>query len=216
MADLTIDALPAGSGNMLPTDRIPVAKFGTPYITVYRTGQEIMNAITSLSTASFTNINTSINNAITTATNNANAYSSSLDGVIGRDFFLGGSFSSGSSHVIESNIDLATLGSVQADRVYTIKVKIYAYQVSGACAVRVKEFNITVATDSSLGAPGVQIIGGGSSSDFLFDHYDTGGANITLAPSGFSISGAGKLRYSVSHGIAGQFVSFLGYYKMIL
>lgn len=216
MADLTIDALPAGSGNMLSTDRIPVAKFGTPYVTVYRTGQEIMNAITSLSTASFTNINTSINNAITTATNNANTYSSQLDGVIGRDFFLGGSFNSGSSHVIKGNIDLATLGSVQADRVYSIKVRIYAYRVSGGCAVRVKEYMITVATDSSLGAPGVQIIGGGGNADHLFDHYDTDGANITLNPSGFSINSSGKLRYSVSHGIAGQFVSFLGYYKMIL
>ena len=75
MADLSINLLPAGAGNMLATDRIPVAKYnGGPYITVYRTGQEIMNAITSLSTATFTNINTSINNAITTAYNNVLAY----------------------------------------------------------------------------------------------------------------------------------------------
>jgi len=213
MADLMFSALPAGAGNMLATDRIPLDKFnGGPYITVYRTGQEIMNSITSLSTATFTNINTSINNAIATA----NDFASALDGVIGRDNFTGASYNSGSSHIIEASNALAGVGSVQADRVYSVKLRIYAYQVSTACAVRVKEFMLTVATDSSLGSPFIQIIGGGGASDFLFDHYDTNGANITLAPSGISFSSAGKLRFSVSHGIAGQFVSFLGYYKVIL
>lgn len=80
MADIAISALPAGAGNMLSTDRIAVDKFnGGPYITVYRTGQEIMDSITSLATATFTNINASINavsaSIVTTANTNYRVFS---------------------------------------------------------------------------------------------------------------------------------------------
>lgn len=213
MADLAINALPAGSGNMLSTDRIPVDKFdGGPYITVFRTGQEIMNSITSLSTATFTNINTSINNAI----NTCNAFSSSLDGVLGRDIFFSASYEHGVTHNIDAVTELFAVGSLQADRVYSIKVRISAYQSSTACAVRVKEFMLSVATDSTLGSPFIQIIGGGGSSDFLFDHYDINGANISLASTGITITSGGKLRFRLSHTITGQYVSIVAYYKIIL
>jgi hypothetical protein len=212
--DLAIHLLPAGAGNLLSTDRIPYDRDlgGGNWVTEYHTGTQIINAITGLPTASFTNINSSITNAINTAV----AQVDTNFNIIGRGVFAGGSYTSGTSHSIDS-IDNLNSFFVQADRVYTLKVRIYAYRVSGLAAVRCQEYNISICTDSSIGSPFIEILGGGGNTDFLFDHYNTNGAAITLNPSGFSITSGGKLRFNVSHGIGGgAFVSFLGHFDLIV
>lgn len=211
--DLAIHSLPAGAGNLLSTDRIPYDRDlgGGNWVTEYHTGTQIINAITGLPTVSFTNINTSINNAINTAVNTVDTNFH----VLGRDSFASASFASGSSHNFDSNQSINAL-FVQADRVYTLKVRIYAYRATGPAAVRCQEYNISICTDSSIGSPFIEILGGNTNADAIFDHYNAGGANITLNPSAFSITSAGKLRCAVSHAIAGEFVSFFGHYQLIL
>jgi len=210
--DLAIHALPAGAGNLLSTDRIPYDRDlgGGNWNSEYHTGTEIINAITGLATATFTNINTSINNAITTAVSTVD---SNLH-ILARDTFVSASHSSGVSIFFDSNTDINTF--VQANRIYTLKVRIYAYKALGACAVRAQEYNITISTDSALPSPFIQILGGGGSTDFLFDHNNTAGSDIILNPTGFSITSGGKLRCSVSHNIVGEIVTFLGHFQIIL
>ena len=190
MADLPINLLPAGAGNMLATDLFPVDKYnGGPYITVYRTGQEIMNAITSLSTATFTNINTSINNVQNNIIPTANGEYRILE-----VRQLGQSLLSGStSYIVFSNINsLMTL-----DIPYIINVKIYARCVTTTIATRVKEVTMVYVNKSTPESLGLFTV---------LEYADTNGANISIGNPG--IHSVNNIRISCSHSIAAEYVTF--------
>jgi len=190
MADLMFSALPAGAGNMLATDRIPLDKFnGGPYITVYRTGQEIMNSITSLSTATFTNINTSINAVQSNIIPTINTYQEILE-----VRQAGISLASGSSSFINF-ININTLMTL--DIPYIINIKIYARCATTTIATRVKELTmvyVNKATPESLGIYS------------LYEYADTNGASIIIGSP--VIHSVNNIRISCSHSISAEFVTF--------
>jgi hypothetical protein len=190
MADLPIYLLPSGAGNMLSTDRFPIDKFnGGPYITVYRTGQEIMNSITSLSTISFININTSINNVQNNIVPTINTYQQLLE-VRQLDILL----SSGSSSFI-TFVNINTLMSL--DTPYIINIKIFAMCETTTIATRIKEITMTYVNKSTPESLGLYS---------LYDYADTNGSNITIGNP--TISSINNIRISCSHSIVAENVKF--------
>jgi len=189
MADKPINLLPSSAGNMLSTDRFPVDKFaGGPYITIHRTGQQIMDAVTSLPTATFTNINTSLtnlqNNIIPTVYTNSKIIEVRSTGA---------SFASGSSiFIILININ----SSMSLNRPYIINFKIYARCTGATIATKVKELNIVYVNKSTP-----EIIGTNS----MYEYNDTNGASITIGNP--SVISTNNIRISTSHSIATEFVA---------
>lgn len=189
MADKPINLLPSSAGNMLSTDRFPVDKFdGGPYITIHRTGQQIMDAVTSLPTATFTNINTSLtnlqNNIIPTVYTNSKIIEVRSTGA---------SFASGSS-IFLTLININS--SMSLNRPYIINFKIYARCTGATIATKVKELNIAYVNKSTP-----EIIGTNS----MYEYNDTNGASITIGNP--SVISTNNIRISTSHSIATEFVS---------
>lgn len=194
MANKKIEQLTNDSGvNMTVNDLLPFAKYVSPgvYTTVFKKGSNIINTITGLPTANFTNINSSINNV-----------SNSIIPIVKGYCNISDVFETSVS--LASGVTLISIGpgitnNMFANRPYIINLKIYAYS-NGPVSVKVQEYN--------MGFVNTSIIGGNLNADKLYEYNDVGGANINLNLTSILYHvGSDSLQFNVSHSISGQFIS---------
>lgn len=183
------------SVNMSVNDLLPVAKYVSPgvYNTVFKNGSNIINTITGLPTASFTNINTSINNVsssiIPTTLNYLN--------ILAVTQSIGQSISSGSNFFISCTLPIGTMDPMKA---YIIDFKIYAWGITTQ-ARHVQEYKIVFTNNNT-------ILNATTAANAILDVFDTSGADITLNPTNIGFhSGSNSLRFTASHTIAGEFIT---------
>lgn len=179
--------------NMNVNDLLPFAKYVSPgvYNTVFKKGSNIINTITGLPTANFTNINTSINNVsnsiIPTINNNL--------GIL--TVYTGVNINVPAGGTTTVNIGTGVFNSLMSiKRPYIVNVKLYAYCNGSTLAVNTQEYNIGFANNI--------LIDGFDYPNKLYE-YSTG-ANIFLNASGFTFS-SNTLKFSISHAITGETVS---------
>lgn len=193
MANKRIYELTSDTGvSMTDNDLIPIDKYVSPgvYTTVYKNGLNfknyISNYITGLSTASFTNINTSISNIIPNflnlqyIANIANGSSEVLNGVI----------------TVLNVVDMLDLALPSRPFVTYVKIFAYAYPPNDG-NVGIAEYRIV---GTSLAGSGDAVI---VSTTELYKHESAG---ISINTSGFTFIDGGSavdLRFSNSHTLGG-------------